>query len=151
MPLPSTTVSLSNIKNVTGIAGSIDMNIDAARKLCGVSRSSGVSWSLQQAQGKAWVTGVTPTDIGYTPIPFSALGAFNYNFNGGGTGTYAAVVNLYARTGQYNTTTRWSYTFNTMTDTGGGYTTAPTLTLTVVSTPNGSASETYTGTLSGSG
>ncbi len=148
MPLPSGTISLSNIAN---ISGAYNMNDDSARKLCGVSRSSGTSWSMSDAQGKAWVTSVTPTDIGYTPIPFAALGAVTYNFNGGGTAIYTAQVNVYARQGIYNTTTRWSYTYNRMTDTGGGYTTAPTLTLTVVTTPFGSSSETYTGVLSGSG
>jgi hypothetical protein len=145
MPLPSGTISLSNIAN---ISGAYNMNDDSARKLCGVSRSSGTSWSMSDAQGKAWVT--SATSAGYLG------GNITENYPEwvltGGGGVYTARVVMQERAQTIATFFFVGYAFAYLVDTGGGFTSQPSVTFTsLYSSGMPANSATVYGILSGTG
>ncbi len=118
MPLSSGTITLVAIGN---ISGAYNMNADASRKLCGVSRTSGTSWSMSSAQGKAWVTSVT--NGGY--YTFTTVGSYpTYTLVGGG-GVYPANVTMELRYGTIGIYDYVGLVYGILNDTGGGFTSQP--------------------------
>ena len=119
MPLPTGTISLSNVGNVSG---SYNMNATNARKLCGINLTSGVSWSLNDARGKSWIISASNTGSAIT-----YRGQVDQALNGYSPGTYQATVRYNQYWNQYwldsvDYEIDYWHQYSSMVDTGGGFT-----------------------------